>query len=74
MAPVMLAWIAVGALFCLVSLYSPGFAAPAHVGTLIIGVLEYILNLSGVVPYVQQLFIGALIVVSLYVMSLTYKA
>ena len=37
MAPVMLAWIAVGALFCLVSLYSPGFAAPAHVATLIIG-------------------------------------
>ena len=35
--PVGLAWLAVIVLFVLVSLYSPGFANPANVGTLIIG-------------------------------------
>jgi ribose transport system permease protein len=35
--PVALAWLAVAVLFALVSLYSPGFANPANVGTLIIG-------------------------------------
>ncbi len=35
--PVALAWLAVVVLFVLVSLYSPGFANPANVGTLIIG-------------------------------------
>lgn len=39
------------------------------IGTLIIGVLANILNLTGVDPFVQQLFKGALIVVAVYVMS-----
>lgn len=39
------------------------------IGTLIIGVLANILNLTGVDPYVQQLFKGALIVVAVFVMS-----
>ncbi|WP_244492587.1 ABC transporter permease [Aureimonas sp. AU22] len=38
-------------------------------GTLIIGVLANILNLTGVDPFVQQLFKGALIVVAVYLMS-----
>lgn len=37
LGPIVLAWVAVGVLFALVSLYSPGFANPANVGTLIIG-------------------------------------
>ena len=39
------------------------------IGTLIIGILANILNLTGVDPFVQQLFKGALIVVAVYVMS-----
>jgi ribose/xylose/arabinose/galactoside ABC-type transport system permease subunit len=39
------------------------------VGTLIIGILANILNLTGVDPFVQQLFKGALIVIAVYVMS-----
>lgn len=39
------------------------------VGTLIIGILANILNLTGVDPFVQQLAKGALIVVAVYVMS-----
>lgn len=39
------------------------------VGTLIIGVLANILNLSGVDPFVQQLFKGALIVIAVFIMS-----
>jgi ribose/xylose/arabinose/galactoside ABC-type transport system permease subunit len=39
------------------------------VGTLIIGVLANILNLSGVDPFVQQLFKGALIVVAVFIMA-----
>ncbi|KQT51331.1 hypothetical protein ASG43_21155 [Aureimonas sp. Leaf454] len=38
-------------------------------GTLIIGVLANILNLTGVDPFVQQLFKGALIVIAVYLMS-----
>lgn len=37
LGPIGLAWLAVGVLFALVSLYSPGFANPANVGTLVIG-------------------------------------
>jgi ribose/xylose/arabinose/galactoside ABC-type transport system permease subunit len=51
-----------------------GTVAGTFVGTLIIGVLANILNLTGVDPYVQQLFKGALIVVAVYVMSRTDKA
>ena len=39
------------------------------IGTLIIGILANILNLTGVDPFVQQFFKGALIVVAVYVMS-----
>lgn len=39
------------------------------IGTLIIGVLANILNLTGVDPFVQQLFKGALIVLAVFVMS-----
>jgi ribose/xylose/arabinose/galactoside ABC-type transport system permease subunit len=39
------------------------------IGTLIIGILANILNLTGVDPFVQQLFKGALIVIAVYVMS-----
>lgn len=51
-----------------------GTVAGTFVGTLIIGVLANILNLTGVDPYVQQLFKGALIVIAVYVMSRTDKA
>ena len=51
-----------------------GTVAGTFIGTLIIGVLANILNLTGVDPYVQQLFKGALIVVAVYVMSRTDKA
>lgn len=37
LGPILMAWLAVGVLFGLVSLYSPGFANPNNVGTLIIG-------------------------------------
>lgn len=46
-----------------------GSVGGTFLGTLIIGVLANILNLTGVDPYVQQLFKGALIVVAVYVMS-----
>ncbi len=46
-----------------------GTVAGTFIGTLIIGVLANILNLTGVDPYVQQLFKGALIVIAVYVMS-----
>ncbi len=39
------------------------------IGTLIIGVLANMLNLTGVDPFVQQLFKGALIVIAVFVMS-----
>ncbi|MEW9804684.1 ABC transporter permease [Mesorhizobium marinum] len=51
-----------------------GTVAGTFIGTLIIGVLANILNLTGVDPYVQQLFKGALIVVAVYVMSRTDRA
>lgn len=46
-----------------------GTVAGTFIGTLIIGVLANILNLTGVDPYVQQLFKGALIVSAVYIMS-----
>lgn len=51
-----------------------GTVAGTFIGTLIIGVLANTLNLTGVDPYVQQLFKGALIVIAVYVMSRTDKA
>jgi len=39
------------------------------IGTLIIGILANVLNLSGVDPFVQQLFKGALIIVAVLIMS-----
>jgi ribose/xylose/arabinose/galactoside ABC-type transport system permease subunit len=46
-----------------------GGVAGTFLGTLIIGVLANILNLTGVDPFVQQLFKGALIVLAVYIMS-----
>jgi ribose/xylose/arabinose/galactoside ABC-type transport system permease subunit len=46
-----------------------GTVAGTFLGTLIIGVLANILNLTGVDPFVQQLFKGALIVVAVFIMS-----
>lgn len=51
-----------------------GTVAGTFIGTLIIGVLANILNLTGVDPYVQQLFKGALIVIAVYIMSRTDRA
>lgn len=46
-----------------------GSVIGTFVGILIVGVLANILNLSGVDPFVQQLFKGALIVVAVYIMT-----
>jgi len=46
-----------------------GSVAGSFLGTLIIGVLANILNLTGVDPFVQQLFKGALIIVAVFIMS-----
>jgi ribose/xylose/arabinose/galactoside ABC-type transport system permease subunit len=46
-----------------------GSVTGTFIGTLIIGVLANILNLTGVDPFVQQLFKGALIVVAVFIMS-----
>ena len=46
-----------------------GSVAGTFLGTLIIGVLANILNLTGVDPFVQQLFKGALIVAAVFIMS-----
>jgi ribose/xylose/arabinose/galactoside ABC-type transport system permease subunit len=43
------------------------------IGTLIIGVLANILNLTGVDPFVQQLFKGALIVLAVFIMTRTER-
>ncbi len=51
-----------------------GTVAGTFIGTLIIGVLANILNLTGVDPYVQQLFKGALIVIAVYLMSRSDRA
>lgn len=51
-----------------------GSVGGTFIGTLIIGVLANTLNLTGVDPYVQQLFKGALIVVAVYVMSRSDRA
>jgi ribose/xylose/arabinose/galactoside ABC-type transport system permease subunit len=44
------------------------------IGTLIIGVLANILNLTGVDPFVQQLIKGALIVVAVFIMTRTERS
>jgi ribose/xylose/arabinose/galactoside ABC-type transport system permease subunit len=46
-----------------------GSVTGTFLGTLIIGVLANILNLTGVDPFVQQLFKGALIIVAVFIMS-----
>jgi len=46
-----------------------GSVLGTFVGTLIIGVLANVLNLTGVDPFVQQLFKGALIVIAVLIMS-----
>lgn len=46
-----------------------GSVAGTFLGTLIIGVLANILNLTAVDPFVQQLFKGALIIVAVFIMS-----
>ena len=46
-----------------------GSVAGTFLGTLIIAVLANILNLTGVDPFVQQLFKGALIVAAVFIMS-----
>jgi ribose/xylose/arabinose/galactoside ABC-type transport system permease subunit len=52
------------------SLYGgKGSVLGTFIGTLIIGVLANILNLTGVDPFVQQLFKGALIIVAVFIMS-----
>ncbi len=51
-----------------------GSVAGTFLGTLIIGVLANILNLTGVDPFVQQLFKGALIVVAVFIMSRSGRA
>jgi len=50
-----------------------GSVAGTFLGTLIIGVLANILNLTGVDPFVQQLFKGALIVAAVFIMSRTKR-
>lgn len=51
-----------------------GSVAGTFLGTLIIGVLANILNLTGVDPFVQQLFKGALIIVAVFIMSRSGRA
>lgn len=46
-----------------------GSVIGTFIGTLIIGILANILNLTGVDPFVQQLFKGALIIVAVYIMA-----
>ena len=46
-----------------------GSVLGTFIGTLIIGVLANVLNLTGVDPFVQQLFKGALIVIAVFIMS-----
>jgi len=46
-----------------------GSVIGTFIGILIVGVLANILNLSGVDPFVQQLFKGALIVFAVYIMT-----
>ena len=50
-----------------------GSVAGTFLGTLIIGVLADTLNLTGVDPFVQQLFKGALIVAAVFIMSRTRR-
>ena len=51
-----------------------GSVAGTFLGTLIIGVLVNILNPTGVDPFVQQLFKGALIVAAVFIMSRTKRS
>jgi ribose/xylose/arabinose/galactoside ABC-type transport system permease subunit len=46
-----------------------GSVADTFLGALIIGVLANVLNLTGVDPFVQQLFKGELIVAAVLIMS-----
>lgn len=46
-----------------------GSVLGTFIGTLIIGVLANILNLTGVDPFVQQLFKGGLIIIAVFIMS-----
>ena len=50
-----------------------GSVVGTFIGTLIIGVLANILNLTGVDPFVQQLFKGALIVVAVFIMARSHR-
>ena len=50
-----------------------GSVIRTFVGTLFIGVLENILNLAGVDPFVQQLAKGALIVIAVFIMNQTSR-
>ncbi len=51
-----------------------GSVGGTFLGTLIIGVLANILNLTGVDPFVQQLFKGALIIIAVFIMSRTGRS
>jgi len=51
-----------------------GSVVGTFLGTLIIGVLANILNLTGVDPFVQQLFKGALIVLAVFIMTRSNRA
>jgi ribose/xylose/arabinose/galactoside ABC-type transport system permease subunit len=51
-----------------------GSMVGTFIGTLIIGVLANILNLTGVDPFVQQLFKGVLIVVAVFIMTRSNRA
>jgi ribose/xylose/arabinose/galactoside ABC-type transport system permease subunit len=51
-----------------------GSMAGTFIGTLIIGVLANILNLTGVDPFVQQLFKGVLIVAAVFIMTRSKRA
>ena len=51
-----------------------GSVLGTFIGTLIIGVLANILNLTGVDPFVQQLFKGVLIVLAVFIMSRSNRA
>jgi ribose/xylose/arabinose/galactoside ABC-type transport system permease subunit len=51
-----------------------GSVVGTFIGTLIIGVLANILNLTGVDPFVQQLFKGVLIVLAVFIMTRSNRA
>jgi ribose/xylose/arabinose/galactoside ABC-type transport system permease subunit len=51
-----------------------GSVVGTFIGTLIIGILANILNLTGVDPFVQQLFKGVLIVLAVFIMTRSNRA